>query len=314
MNDRHINYPDHTNFPCDAFDMPFNNDGPAEFNNEWLSNASREDQLTAVREWFTDRYCDPAQETPFNGREGGYLYIHGGPYNPSEELNARFGEHVPDDVIDEVIEDLESEVGDEWAPITWHDESDFYEYDDLIDDRDLPKLKYEQRVHEIRNLFEISPFLNTSDQLIKQMSYCMVITSLEAYLADTVIYWSKQDDWVLFRISSNICNPKDFKITDVFKNIGKFKKDVMNILIENTVWHRLDKLKPAIEDGLKIELPEFGKILGAIQIRNDIIHRAGHTKSGRPLDITNNEIIELIDNVDKFTDQLEVKLKKSFPE
>lgn len=313
MNDRYIDYPDYTNFLDDAFDMPFNVDGPVEFNNGWLSGAEREDQLIAVKEWFTARYCDPAKETPFNSREGGYLFIHGGPYSPDDELRERFSSYVPDDVINEVIEELESEVGDEWAPITWHEESEFYDYDDLIADRDLPKLKHEKRTHEIKNLFGISPFLNASDQLIKQMSFCIIISSLEAYLADTVMYWSKKDEGVLFRISSNISNIKEYKIKDVFNNIDNFKKDVLTNLSENTVWHRLDKLKPAIESGLNIEMPEFGKILGAVQVRNDIIHRAGYTKQEKPLNITKDEIINLMDDVNDFVDKLEERLKKSFP-
>ncbi len=313
MNDRYIDYPDYTNFPEDAFEMTFNVDGPVEFNNDWLTKASRDDQITAIREWFTDRYCDPANETPYNGREGGYLYIHGGPYSPNDELNERFSRCVPEDVICEVVQELESEVGDAWAPISWHDENDFYDYDDLIASRHMPNHLYELRIQEIKQASHISPFLNTSDQIIKQMSFCMIITSLEAYLADIVIYWAKKDDWVLFRIASHICNPKDFKITDVFQDIEKFKKDVMEILIENTVWHRLDKLKPAIESGLKLKFPDFGKILGAVRVRNDIIHRAGKTKTGEALNITKSELIELEENVSTFVSHFEEALEKSFP-
>jgi len=30
-------------------------------------------------------------DTPYNGAEGGYLYIHGGPYTAEDELYRRFG-------------------------------------------------------------------------------------------------------------------------------------------------------------------------------------------------------------------------------
>lgn len=57
-------------------------------------------------------------ETPYNGREGGYLFIHGGPYDPSEELQQRFSGVVPDVFIDGVVQELYEEVGDMWAPIS----------------------------------------------------------------------------------------------------------------------------------------------------------------------------------------------------
>ena len=31
--------------------------------------------------WFRERFEDPVEETPYNSREGGYLYIWGGPYD-----------------------------------------------------------------------------------------------------------------------------------------------------------------------------------------------------------------------------------------
>jgi hypothetical protein len=40
--------------------------------------------------WFFERYEDPANGVPYDGREGGYQYVAGGPYDAEEELREAF--------------------------------------------------------------------------------------------------------------------------------------------------------------------------------------------------------------------------------
>ncbi len=56
-----------------------------------LKRMGRERQKEYIRHWFHSNFEDPAQETPYNSREGGYLYIWGGPYNAHDELYGEFG-------------------------------------------------------------------------------------------------------------------------------------------------------------------------------------------------------------------------------
>jgi hypothetical protein len=113
----HMDDSELSNLPSEAHNNMFAVDGPFEPSNSWLETADREDQRIAVREWFLARYCDPAHETPYNGREGGYQFIHGGPYDPADEIPARFANIVDDDLIDEVVEELHGDVGNEWVPV-----------------------------------------------------------------------------------------------------------------------------------------------------------------------------------------------------
>lgn len=41
-------------------------------------------------EWFFRLYTDPANGVPYNGREGGYMYTNGGPYDAEDELRENF--------------------------------------------------------------------------------------------------------------------------------------------------------------------------------------------------------------------------------
>jgi hypothetical protein len=70
-----------------------------------------------MRHWFHRNFEDPAQETPYNTQEGGYLYIWGGPYEAGEELYSEFGALVPEERIQELAEEIEGEDGIyDWAP------------------------------------------------------------------------------------------------------------------------------------------------------------------------------------------------------
>lgn len=315
MNSRYLDDSEISNLPEEAFDMTFDIDGPLEFSDYWLERASIEDQQIAVREWFLSRYCDPAQETPYNSREGGYLYIHGGPFNADDEINDRFSGIISDEVLQEVISELENDMGSEWAPIIRgydHDDFDDY-YESTIGTRSEPSAIYEKRISEIEQMIFNKQNKFDNPQLVLQMCYIMIISSLEAYISDTVIYWAKKEEKVLFRIASKECKDKDFKLSDVLNDLEKFKDNVINHLTNNVIWHKLDKLKPVLEHGFGVKVPEFGKIIGSVQIRHDIVHRAGKTKSGEPLNITIDELKELKNNVNDFVSKFENNLSEAFP-
>jgi hypothetical protein len=70
------------NLPPEAFSS-WNVDGPFEPQDHWLRTATRDHEMIAAREWFLAGYCDPVHGTPYNGREGGFQFIHGGPYDPA---------------------------------------------------------------------------------------------------------------------------------------------------------------------------------------------------------------------------------------
>jgi hypothetical protein len=70
--------------------------------------------------WFGRNFEDPANETPYNSQEGGYLYIWGGPYDAREELGDEFEGLVPDDLIDEVVDEVQRDGTFDWAPGPGH--------------------------------------------------------------------------------------------------------------------------------------------------------------------------------------------------
>lgn len=109
---------------------------PLEFSTEELESADPEKKREMLVAWFRSRYEDPAQETPYDGREGGYQYIWGGPYEARGELGDNFSGLVSEEVIDAAVEEIESEGTFEWAPIQHYppeDDDDFYEPRSITD-------------------------------------------------------------------------------------------------------------------------------------------------------------------------------------
>lgn len=101
---------------------------PIEFSRKELQEAASELQKEMLVAWFRSRFEDPAQETPYNGREGGYQYVWGGPYEARDELENNFSGIVNEKVIDGAVEEIESDGIHEWAPIRYGplDDENFY--------------------------------------------------------------------------------------------------------------------------------------------------------------------------------------------
>lgn len=74
------------------------------------------ERVTYLVNWFFNFYTDPVHDTPYNGREGGYIYIHGGPFNASDELYDKFGKFFSDEDIEYAVTEVEQDGTDEWAP------------------------------------------------------------------------------------------------------------------------------------------------------------------------------------------------------
>ena len=102
---------------------------------EELPTLDEEFQRDIIVHWFGERFTDPAQETPYNGREGGYLYVWGGPYDARDEMETEFSALVSPQVIEDAIEEVEADGILEWAPGHKHPNSLAREQEALEDIR-----------------------------------------------------------------------------------------------------------------------------------------------------------------------------------
>ena len=120
-----------------------------------LKRLGRKKQCAYMVQWFHGMFEDPANETPYNGREGGYQYIGGGPYEAADELGAEFGGIVSEEALEAAIAEVESDGIVEWAPGPGHPDQKARTEEAMVDDREPPTTNLE----EIRERLEggVSP-------------------------------------------------------------------------------------------------------------------------------------------------------------
>ncbi|WP_339457200.1 hypothetical protein [Pseudomonas sp. EA_65y_Pfl1_P120] len=304
-------YDDRPELPPESGDLHARQFDP---NDTWLATAPRELQIEAMRCWFYARYQDPVHDTPYNGSEGGYLFIHGGPFDPNDVIQERFDKTVEFEVMEELIAELhQAEGGDEWAPIDHDDEG--WDYEDIYslrpEEREDPLRMLDERLEQIEDTIKAQSAL---PGFVIHLLHSAAITALEAYLWDTTSYWVTRDKEVL---RSFVKNNKDFagqkfQLSDVFIVMDDLERKVADYL-QTFIWHRLDKVKPLLELTLGINFPEIEKFIPEIIIRHDIVHRGGRDKDGYPVLLTIADVRRLAKLVEEFSQELESQLKKVFP-
>ena len=286
-----------SNLPPDAF-SPF--EGPFDPQDHWLRTADKDDQLIAMRAWFLARYCDPAHETPYNGREGGYLFIHGGPYDPADVLPARFGGVVGDDLIQEVVEEMQAEHGDQWAPAIYG----FDEYDEdygvIIEERNEPFRKLCDRLELSQEALNLEGS-ESAKSLVQKLVFVSVITAFESFLWETIVYWVDNDEAVIRNIVTKIevFRVKEMKLGEIFQRHANLKDEIKGYL-QNLTWHNWGRVRPLFTHGLEIEIPSFEPFNDSRLKRHDIVHRSGFTKVGWPIIVDATEINTLCKQVREF--------------
>ena len=78
---------------------------------------SSDTQKEVLKTWFHQNFEDPAESTPHDSSEGGYLFTWGGPYDADEVLWDEFGTYgIPEDVINEVVREVTEDGIFDWAP------------------------------------------------------------------------------------------------------------------------------------------------------------------------------------------------------
>jgi hypothetical protein len=276
----------------------------------WLAQAEPDMRHEAMRRWFLSRYWDPANDTPYNSAEGGYVYIHGGPYTAEDELYSRFGDLCSDEAIREAIDDIESDGIDEWAPI--HRDARDEDYDDRyalsLEEGSAPLLKLRERLQQSQQVLTLQGSAEAMG-LAQKLVFGSVIGALETFLYETAYYWVETDEKALRALVAGLPAFREEKISlaDVFDRHEKIKDHTKGYL-QNLVWHRWDRVAPIFRHALSIRLPSTRHFEAPLLKRHDIVHRSGHDKNGILVAVTVEEIIELCSKIETFAEELDARI------
>jgi hypothetical protein len=81
-------------------------------------------KIEKMVEWFYQNFEDPVNRTPYESAEGGYQYIWGGPYDANDEIGSKFGGLVPDEWIEQAVNEVQKDGIYDWAPVHRDDDYD----------------------------------------------------------------------------------------------------------------------------------------------------------------------------------------------
>jgi hypothetical protein len=268
-----------------------------------LEAATEQAQRAAMKRWFLARYCDPARETPFESAAGGYIWIHGGPYDPGEEMTPRFCHVVDYDVIDQLAIDLRREGGRQWAPI-WHEDAYDTRYEIDLPTPDAPLVGLKDRLAQALSLLALQGDKDAM-RLVRNLAFGSAISAFEAFLWETVVYWVENDKSVLRSIVTKLPDMKDvpIKLGDIFGHHDGLQERVKGYL-QNLVWHRWDKVAQLFAYGFGFKTPSFKPFEDALVRRHHIVHRSGFDQQGVAVVISHADVAELADLVESFAQEV----------
>ena len=277
----------------------------------WLKSASEDDQDTALSVWWYSRYCDPAENTPYNGREGGFLFIHGGPYDPEDVLWKRFGRYARGEVVERVINRLHRELGDAWAPLRWDSPYDYDDYYDVVvsskntgpRDRLMSALLQGQKLQTLTGDAQTKALLN-------RLAFAFLFSAFETYLWETMVYWLEEDNQAAPRILDQLPEfaNRSLKGKDARLFVENAKENIKGYM-QRLPWHRWGDVQPLMQIGLNVNVPDFGIFTDDLKIRHDVVHRNGTAKDGQPVAISGQELYDFGARITSYVELLEQSLE-----
>jgi hypothetical protein len=271
-----------------------------------LREESKDVQLETMEAWFRTMFEDPVERTPYESREGGYVWIWGGPYEAADELYGKFGGIVPDEVIDELAGKLDGECP-EWAPTERpgdYDEGLF----EAISSNAVARRTLDDALKTIQNLLGI----NVPSELAtayNRLLFANAIAALETYLSDTFINRVLADQELLQKYvdSDPVFKERKVAYKDVLREASRLEQKARAELLD-LVWHNIGRVKPLYAQVLDVDLGDVSAIGAAIQTRHDIVHRNGRTKNGDPIEISAAQISALLIEITELAARIEIKL------
>jgi hypothetical protein len=275
----------------------FDADAGSDLSEEYLREAEPDVQRAAMEDWFRARFEDPAERTPYESAEGGYIWIWGGPYNAREELESEFGSIVPEEVIQGLVKDLEYDCH-EWAPTPSASDYDDFLLDDIAGITSYYN-SFSGAVLDIEALLRTmvpDPVAGCFYRLL----FVNVITALETYLSDAFIITVINQPELMRKFVETTPEFRAEKISlaDAYKATELAERRARTYLAD-VVWHHLERVKSMYRETLDLEFPEnIGPIFRAILTRHDIVHRNGKSKDGEEILITEESVRQLIADVE----------------
>ena len=281
--------------------------GAIEIRTTDLAEMDANDQLKFMREWFLTNYEDPAQSLPYESREGGYIWIDGGPYDPHEELHGKFGEFVPEEVIERLGDELLYECR-EWAAQIDPSDHDPYGFDYIAEPAEY-FAEYRLAMDNNQALLAID-VPDSVQSTFYGVVFVNLITTMETYLSDTFIGLVPRSEKFMRKFVATTPQFKEQRLSlaEIYESLDEISETAQRYL-RSVVWHRLGVVQNMYRDTLGVSFPgNLDEMFRAIDVRHALVHRNGKIE-GECVNITKDRVQELAARIDIFICSIAEQIK-----
>lgn len=259
-------------------------------------------QIAAICQWFFNNYCDPNENLPFNSQEGGFIWIHGGPYQADEVIEDFFTDYASDYAIKESIELIQGTGILEWSGRS-------------IDDN----LYYDLNVHSLNDAYAnlcnsivlVKTEINKNNQQLYNILFASLISSLETFIWQTayILSGNVHIAKAIIDLNQDVA-PKRINlyinVTNLYQQrelvISNFLTQVARELLADTTWHNVDRVNKLLRClSINVDINNFRE---AVDKRHTIVHRSGIKSDTSSIIIEEKELLELIVNLETFANKV----------
>ncbi|ASF99681.1 MULTISPECIES: HEPN/Toprim-associated domain-containing protein [Vibrio] len=161
------------------------------------------------------------------------------------------------------------------------------------------------------SLDELNTLSSTSENpVLQRMVFASVITTMEAYLSDTMKRHVLNRDAIKRRfVESHTSFSKKMNKSEVFAFLDNLDR-TLNEEIDRISFHNIDIVKELYKRVLLCEFPEdlLSKLRPLIFIRHDIVHRNGKKTDGNIVSVSQQDVVELIELVTNVTKAIDLQI------
>ena len=171
---------------------------------------------------------------------------------------------------------------------------------------------FKENINQIKLLNSLK--LDDIDQkeMLNKLLFVNCITAMETYLSDAFINTVIKDETFIRSLLENDpeFKKRKFELSDIFSRFENLYSEVSDYL-SKIIYHNVTKIKPMYESVLSINFPDdLSEIMRAIRTRHDFVHRGGKTIDGDIIKLTDQDIENLLERVEKFIEHIETQLAK----
>jgi hypothetical protein len=161
------------------------------------------------------------------------------------------------------------------------------------------------------SLHELNSLNSTSENsVLQRMVFASVITAMEAYLSDSMKRHVLNRDAIKRRfVECHSSFSQNIKKREIFSFLDDLDR-TLNEEIDYISFHNIDIVKDLYKRVLLCEFPEdyLSKLRPLILTRHDIVHRNGKKKDGNIVNVSQQDVVELIELVSDVTKAIDLQI------